>query len=64
MDRKIKTRIAEHRNHINRNTIAQSVITDRLRHDHEFDWTNVKILDIERYLNKRLTSEMYQIAKK
>ena len=59
MGRKLKIK-KEHRNHINRNTIAQSVITDhRLRYDYEFDWTNVNILDTERYLNKRLTSEMF-----
>ncbi|KYN13531.1 hypothetical protein ALC57_14236 [Trachymyrmex cornetzi] len=35
------------------------LITDhRLGHNHEFDWTSVKILDTERFLNKRLTSKM------
>ena len=56
--RKLKTRILEHRNH-EKNIIVQLVIIDhRLRHDHEFDWTNVKILNTEEYLNKRLISEI------
>jgi len=36
--RTLKTRISEHRNHINRNTTTQSVITEhRLNFSHEFD---------------------------
>jgi len=58
--RKLKTKILEHKNH-KKNIIVQLVITDhRLRHDHEFDWTNIKILNTEEYLNKRLTSEIHQ----
>jgi len=39
-----------------------SVITEhRLRYQHEFDWENVKILDNERFLGKRLISEMLHI---
>ncbi|KYN14004.1 2-hydroxyacylsphingosine 1-beta-galactosyltransferase [Trachymyrmex cornetzi] len=49
--RKLYTRIAEHRNHINWNTNSQSVITDyRLEYNHEFDWKNVKILGSEKTL--------------
>jgi len=33
----------------------------RLTHNHDFDWENVKILNIEGFLNKRLISEMLQI---
>ena len=45
--RKLKIRIAENRNHINRIT-PQSVITGhRLHHDYEFDWTNIKIFGTE-----------------
>jgi len=52
------TRINEHKNHIRRAT-THSVITDhRLNSNHDFDWDNVKILDNERYLSKRLISEM------
>jgi len=54
----------EHRNHINKNTITQSVITEhRLQFNHDVDWKNVKILDSERFLGKRLVSEMMFIKK-
>jgi len=60
--RQLKTRIVEHRNHIKRNKSTYSVITDhRIIFDHEFDWDNVEILDVERNLNKRLISEMINI---
>jgi len=62
--RLLKTRIAEHKNHINRNTTAHSVITDhRISSSHEFDWENVEILDRKRYLTKRLISEMLHIKR-
>jgi len=60
--RLLKTRTAEHKNHINRNTTTQSVITDhRIGFSHEFDWLNVDILDVERFYTKRLISEMLYI---
>jgi len=60
--RLLKTRIAEHRNYINRNTTTQSVITEhRIGLSHDFDWLNVEILDVERYYTKRLISEMLYI---
>jgi len=50
--RLLKSRIAEHKNYINRNTMAHSVITDhRIGFSYEFDWENVEVLDKERYLN-------------
>ncbi|KYQ51407.1 hypothetical protein ALC60_09486 [Trachymyrmex zeteki] len=62
--RTLKTRISEHRNHINRNTDQKSVITEhRLEHTHDFDWDSVKILDQEQILSKRLISEMIFIRK-
>jgi len=62
--RTLKTRISEHRNHINRNTSTQSVITEhRTNFSHEFDWDNVEILDRERFLSKRLISEMIHIKR-
>jgi len=46
--RTLKTRISEHRNHINKNTTTQSVITEhRINFSHEFNWDNVEILDRE-----------------
>ncbi|KYN29802.1 hypothetical protein ALC57_00753 [Trachymyrmex cornetzi] len=60
--RRLQTRILEHKNHINRNTTTQSVITEhRLEHNHEFDWSNVRVLDTERFFSKCLISEMIYI---
>ncbi|KYN27812.1 hypothetical protein ALC57_02877 [Trachymyrmex cornetzi] len=60
--RKLKTRLAEHRNHINWNSNNQSVITEhRIEFDHDFDWENVAILDEKRPLNKWLISECLHI---
>ncbi|KYN42549.1 hypothetical protein ALC56_03008 [Trachymyrmex septentrionalis] len=60
----LKTRIAEHRNHIRHKTSARSVITDhRLSHNHDFQWDNVLILDEEPSYKKRLISEMLHIKK-
>jgi len=60
--RQLKTRIAEHSSHIRRNTNTHSVIIQhRIEETHEFDWENVKVLDRERFLSKRLISEMMHI---
>ncbi|KYN29433.1 hypothetical protein ALC57_01100 [Trachymyrmex cornetzi] len=60
--RKLKIRLAEHRNHINRNNNNQSVITEhRTEFEHDFDWENVAILDEECFLNKRLISQCIHI---
>ena len=56
--RKLSTRLAEHRNHINRNTSQSSVITDHRLSNHEFEWDEVVVLDNEKVLGKRLISEM------
>ena len=64
--RKLKTRIAEHRNHIRThyNTSGHSVITEhRRQHDHDFQWDEVEILDEEPCYRKRLVSEMLNIRK-
>jgi len=60
----LNTRISEHRNHIRRNSLQTSVITDHhLEFNHEFDWDNVEMLDEEINCNKRLISEMIHIKK-
>jgi len=60
--RKLITRVNEHRNQINHTSTKNTVITEhRLNHNHEFDWTNVKILDKERFYWKRMISEMINI---
>src|SRR5580765_5024327 len=57
----LKTRMKEHRNHINRKTTQRSVITDHRLLNHEFDWNSVEILDEEPILGKRLVFEMIHI---
>jgi len=59
--RKLNTRIKEHHNNINKKTGNLSVLLSehRLQFEHEFD--NIKILDNERYLGKRLVLEMLNI---
>jgi len=60
--RKLNTRITEHRNQINSKSSHKTVITEhRLRYNHEFDWTNVEILDKETFYWKRIISEMLNI---
>jgi len=60
--RKLKTRITEHRNQINSNSPNKTVITEhRLRHNHDFGWTNVKILDRETFYWKKIISEILNI---
>jgi len=62
--RQLKTRIAEHRNHIKHKASSRSVITEhRLLHNHDFQWDNVQILDEEPSYRKRLISEMFHIKK-
>jgi len=58
--RQWKTRISEHFNHTKE--YIHSIITEqRLKYSHKFDWENIGILDKERYLTKRLISEMFHI---
>ena len=57
------TRINEHKNHMSRNAAQRSVITDHRLLNHEFKWEEVEVLDSERNLNKRLTSEIIFIKK-
>src|SRR5436190_15151168 len=57
------TRINEHKNHMSRNAAQRSVITDHKLLNHEFKWEEVEVLDSERNLNKRLTSEIIFIKK-
>jgi len=62
--RTLNTRISEHRNHIRRDSVQSSVITNhRLESGHDFDWDRVEVLDEELNFNKRLVSEMIHIKK-
>ena len=44
-----------------RNTKKPSITEHGINHNHDFDWSNVKILDTESYIQKRLISEMLYI---
>ncbi|KYN12195.1 hypothetical protein ALC57_15646 [Trachymyrmex cornetzi] len=62
--RQLRTRIAEHRNHIRWNTSSRSVITEhRLENNHDFNWDEIEVLDEEPCYHKRLISEMLHIKK-
>lgn len=61
--RLLKTRINKHRDHITRNTLQQSVISDHRFLNHKFDWDVVEILDEEIILNMKLLSEMLFIKR-
>jgi len=62
-DRRLNTRVSEHRKDINKKTSNYSVVTDhRLEFNHDFDWDNPLILDKEKHY-KRLISEMINIRK-
>jgi len=62
--RQLQTRIKEHRNHIRWNSGNRSVITEhRLEFDHDFKWDDIRLLDREPILTKRLTSEMLFIKR-
>jgi len=60
--RLLKIRIAEYRNHIRWNSPSLFVITNHvMHHNHDIDWNNVEVLDVEKYYHKRLVSEMLHI---
>ena len=63
--RQLKIRIFEHCNHINKNTTTKwIIITDhKINNNHEFNWENVKIIDTEKFLDKRLISEMLYVKR-
>jgi len=62
--RQLRTRIKEHISDIRKKSGSPSVISEhRLEHNHDFDWSNVKIIDNEHSYQKRLISEMVHIKK-
>jgi len=51
----LNTRISEYQNQINRKSSNTIVITEhKLRHNHDFDWLNVKILNSKKFFEKEL----------
>jgi len=62
--RQLRTRIKEHSSDIRKKNRYPSVISKhRLSLNHNFDWHNVRIIDIERSYHKRPISEMVHIKK-
>jgi len=62
--RQLGTRLKEHRSDINKNKGLLSVVSNhRLNDDHEMDWNQTEILDIESSYNKRIVSEMIFIKR-
>jgi hypothetical protein len=62
--RQLRTRIREHRQDIVKKTGVPSVVSiHRIENNHDFDWNNIEILDIETSYSKRLISEMIQIKR-
>ncbi|KYM97515.1 hypothetical protein ALC62_11809, partial [Cyphomyrmex costatus] len=57
--RQLKIRVHEHVSDINKKVKSPPVISNhRIEKNHNFDWENVKILDVEPSYNKRLISEI------
>ena len=62
--RKLKTRLQEHKLDINKNMGSPTVITNhRIKCNHNFGWSNVKILDKEPLYKKRMVSKIVHIKK-
>jgi len=62
--RQLATRIKEHRGDINKKSGTFSVISNhRLGNNHEFNWSETRILDRESSYVKRLMSEMVFIKR-
>lgn len=61
--RRLRTRIKEHMNQINRNADLSVVSLRRLKCDHDFNWYNVKILDYDPGIDKRCISEIVLIKR-
>ena len=60
--RKLTTRIKEHKADIKKEQENMSVVsTHRISNNHDFQWENVEILDIEQNYHRRLISEMIHI---
>ncbi|KYN10278.1 hypothetical protein ALC57_17593, partial [Trachymyrmex cornetzi] len=62
--RKVATRISEHKSCARKSSNLHNVVAEhQVQLDHKFDWDNIKVLDIEPFFHKRLTSEMIYIKK-
>lgn len=60
--RKLCTRIREHIYNIHLDPSRHSVVSEHIKDlNHEFDWHNIQILDVEHNYQKRLISEMIHI---
>lgn len=60
--RKLKTRIKNHKNDVDKNNGILSVVSEhRLEEEHDFEWNTVEILDVGPLYHKKLLSEMIHI---
>lgn len=61
--RQLSTRIKEHKSNINHSLESLSVVSRHSLDGHEFDWENIKILDIDPSFSRRCISEMIHIMR-
>jgi len=62
--RQFKTRLKEHISDINKKNGVLSVVSNhRIEHNHDMNWSEASVLDIERSYTKRIVSEMVHIKK-
>lgn len=60
--RQLHTRIKEHQYHVTKGHTDNSVLArHQIEHNHNFNWNDIEILDIESNFHKRITSEMLHI---
>jgi len=52
LDRKLKTRINEHKNDINKNSNLSVISEHRLQSEYDFDWNNTKFWIMRDILEK------------
>lgn len=62
--KQLNIRTSEHRKDINKNVNNHSVITKhRLSQNHDFNWSDVKILDRDSFYQRRLIYEIFFIKR-
>jgi len=63
--RTLEARINKHKTRINWKTTQRLVIIEHwLKYSHDFDWSNIKIIDEDKILNKKLILKMIFIGNK
>lgn len=62
-ERYLKDRMKEHKRDCNLDRIKSSLVKHSHENDHLFHFENVKILETERFFNRRIFKEMFHIVK-